>query len=112
MPAQAPLERLAFDSPVSVGNGQGGQRQGWKEQFQSRAHIRFLRGGETVIAARLSGTQPVVVTIPNHEAARAVTTEWRIRDARTGTIYNIRTNPVQSDDRRWLEITAESGVAQ
>lgn len=104
------IQRVAFDRNVPVPDGQGGNRKDWVEQFQNRAHFRYLRGGESVIAARLAGTQPVVVTIPAHQAARGITPEWRMRDVRTGVIYNIRTIPVPSDDRRWLEITAESGV--
>lgn len=103
--------RVAFDMAIATPNGQGGTKKGWSEQFQSRANFRFLRGGETVIGARLSGRQPVVVTIPSHQKARDVTPEWRMRDARDGTVYNIRT-AIPSDDRRWVEITAESGVAE
>jgi head-tail adaptor len=101
---------LAFDAPAPVGNGQGGMLQGWIKQYQCRAHIRFLRGTETVIAARLAGRQPVVITVRNCAAARAVTIDWRIRDLRSALEYNVRTAPVPSQDRIWLEILAESGV--
>lgn len=102
--------KVALDAPTQTPNGQGGMLQGWAEQFTCAAHIRFLRGSETVIAARLAGRQPVVMTVRNCAAARAVTVDWRIRDLRSGLEYNVRTAPVPSQDRAWLEITAESGV--
>lgn len=102
--------KIALDAPTQMPNGQGGMLQGWSEQYVCWANIRFLRGSETVIAARLAGRQPVVITVRNCAAARAVTVDWRIRDLRSGLEYNVRTAPVPSQDRAWLEITAESGV--
>lgn len=79
-------------------------------EFTTRAHIRYLRGGETVQAARLQGKQPVVVTVRRSRQALALTTDATMRDARTGTKYNIRAI-VPSENRQFIEITAESGVA-
>jgi hypothetical protein len=39
-----------------------------------------------------------------------VTTDWRVRDVRTGTIYNIR-DITPSDDRAFLDFLVQSGVA-
>lgn len=102
-------DRVAFDAPVEVPNGGGGVQTGWREEMQAFARIRYLRGGETVIAARLASRQPVVVTIRASQAALMIRPTWRMRDARAGTVYNIRTI-VPSDDRQYLELTAESGV--
>jgi head-tail adaptor len=104
--------RVAFDALVRGQDGYGGEKLGFadaSEAFEAWAHFRYLRGGETVQAARLRGQQPVVVTIRSSVAARAVTTEHRMRDLRTGEVYNIRAI-VPTEDRRFLEITAESGV--
>ena len=115
--------RVAFDAPAENPDGYGGVEIGWDTQnaIEARAHFRFLRGGETVQAARLEGKQPVVVTIPNSAAARAITSAWRMRDVNAGTLtsgddwdgpsYQVRTAPVMTDDRHWLEIMVESGVA-
>lgn len=102
--------RLAFDAPVATPNGQGGQLMGWTERLQAYGWIRWLRGSETVIAARLAGRQPAVVTIPSSAAARLITTEWRMRDVRSGEEFNIR-SIVESDDRADIELTVEKGVA-
>lgn len=107
------FEKVAFDAPLDVPDGHGGVEVGWDTDncVNSRADFRYLRGGETVQAARLQGKQPVVVTVPNCEDARAITPGWRMRDLRAATIYNVRSGPVPSDDRRYLEFTVESGVA-
>lgn len=103
-------ESIAFDAPSEVSDGQGGTIFGWQERYRCRAHYRYLRGGETVQAARLEGRQPVVITVRASSETSQVKTEWRIRDTRTGTEFNIR-SIVPTEDRRFLEITAESGVA-
>ncbi len=102
--------RVAFDAPIDSPNGQGGTVRGFEEQHQCNAAFLFLRGGETAIASRLAGKQPAVVTIGNCAAAREIGTDWRMRDVRTGVTYNIRAI-IPSDDRAWLELTVESGVA-
>ena len=104
-------QSVAFDAPASADDGLGGTEIGWSEEFTARAHYRFLRGGETVQAARLDGRQPVVVTVRNCSDARMVTNNWRMRDVNTGKVYNVRADPVPSDDRIWMEILVESGVA-
>lgn len=108
--AQSLQQSIAFDEPTEVSDGQGGTILGWQERYRCRAHFRFLRGGETVQAARLEGRQPVIVTVRSSSETRQVKTEWHIRDARTGTLYNVR-GITPTDDRRFLEILAESGVA-
>ncbi len=101
---------MAFDAPVVTTDGMGGHQAGWDERFIAWAGVRHLRGGEAVMAARLASRQPVVVTLRASAAAAAIGTDWRLRDTRTGTAFNIRTI-VPSDDRAMIEITAESGVA-
>lgn len=101
---------VSFHQPVQSPNGQGGVIETFSEAFYCRAGFRSLRGGETVIASRLAGKQPVVVTIRYSAAAARVTPEWRMHDDRSGEAYNIR-SIVLTDDRRWLELTAERGVA-
>lgn len=103
-------EIVAFDAPTSAPDGYGGVEVGWSEQFETRAHFLYLRGGETVQAARLAGKQPVVATIRANDAARAVSTGYRMRDVRRGVEYNVRA-AVETDDRQHIEVTAESGVA-
>lgn len=114
-------ERVAFDAPHDEPDGSGGIETGWREGISNAAaHFRYLRGGETVQAARLEGRQPVVVTVWANIWTRKITPDWRMRDLRReefdedGALmrgeYNIR-SVVETEDRKWIEITAETGVA-
>ncbi|WP_337183852.1 head-tail adaptor protein [Shinella sp.] len=102
---------VVFERPMKVPDGHGGRIDGWGEPVTADASFRFLRGGETVQAARLAGRQPVVVTVYDNSQTRAVRTSWRMRDLRSGEVYNVRSGPVPTDDRQDLEFTVESGVA-
>ncbi|WP_411036155.1 head-tail adaptor protein [Shinella sp. BYT-45] len=102
---------VVFEKPMKVPDGHGGRTDGWGDPVTADASFRFLRGGETVQASRLSGRQPVVVTVYDNSQTRAVRPSWRMRDARSGEIYNVRSGPVPTDDRQYLEFTAEGGVA-
>lgn len=102
--------RFAFDARVEQQDGRGNTVASWLERFQCRAGVLNMRGGETVMAARLEGRRPVVVTVRNFPATRQVTTDWRCRDVRTGEAFNVRA--VQpSQDRAYIEFLCESGVA-
>jgi head-tail adaptor len=109
------FQKVAFDRPVSGDDGHGGRKQGWghpDDAVQERAHFRFLRGSEVVQAARLQGRQPVVVTVRNNPGTGQIDASWRMRDVQTGIVYAIRSGPVPTDDRQYLEFTVESGVAE
>ena len=103
-------DRFAFDEPTAEPNGMGGTINGWAERWTCAAHVRYLRGGERVMQGRLSGVQPVVITIRASHASEAIGRDWRARDVRRGTIYNIR-SIVPSDDRAMLEMTCEEGAS-
>lgn len=104
------IESVAFDAPTQTADGSGGTDAGWAEAHACRAKFRYLRGGEAVMAARLQGKQPVLVTIWNCADARAITPAYRMRDVRTGAVYNVR-SIVPTDDRAELDLLCESGVA-
>jgi SPP1 family predicted phage head-tail adaptor len=102
--------RVLFDEPVLAQDGGGGNETVWTERFSRRAHYKRLRGSEQVLASRLTGVQPTIVTVRFNGQTLNVSETWRIRDARTGEIFNIRSSII-SDDRQWLDLTCESGVA-
>lgn len=111
---------VALDEPTVQPDGSGGQEAGWSERMTVWAAFRWLRGGETVQAARLEGRQPAVITLSATKQTRLITPAWRLRDLRKYAapepgdsvrgVYNIRA-VVETEDRRWIEITAETGVA-
>lgn len=73
------------------------------------ARIRILKGSETVIAARLQGTQTAVISLRNQPSLASVTTAWRAVDARTGQTFNIRA--ITPDERgAFVDLLAESGI--
>ena len=103
--------RFQFQQRREQSDGMGNTVSDWVSQFTLAAGRSFLRGGETVIAARLENKQPAIVTIRNSTDARQITADWRAIDVRDGRVYNIRETPKESDDRGFLEFLAESGVA-
>lgn len=115
-------ERLAFDSrgPRSPNAPDDGNTEGaFVQRFERRARRQFLRGTEEVTAARLEGRQPVLFTVRACSQTRQITTDWQIRDVRsgefvggkwTGASYAIKAvNP--TEDHAWIDILAEAGVA-
>ena len=107
--ARSLFEKFTFSTITEVPDGHHGFDE-VETDCRLRANIRYRRGGETVQAARLTGKQPVVVTVRRSSQTASLTTDDKMRDARTGTKYNIR-SVVPTDDRQFIEITAESGVA-
>lgn len=102
--------RVAFDQRIIVDDGYGNTVGDWKEQFRVFAGFTHLRGGETVIASRLQGQHVQVIFVRSSAQTRKVTTEWRVRDVRTGVSYNIR-DITPTHDRIWIDFLTQSGVA-
>lgn len=100
-------DRVALDRPVLDADG---VREGWTEAALLPARILYLKGGETVQAARLAGRQPAVVTVRAAGAPAGLSPEWRLRDPRRGVVYQLRA-VVPAPDPAWLELTVESGTA-
>lgn len=103
-------ERVAFDRRVTLDDGHGNKRGEFEERFQCWGGYTYLRGGETVIAARLEGRQPIVVRIRSSSASRAVAPDWRMRDLRTGVAYAVQ-SVTRSDDRAFVDVMVQSGTA-
>lgn len=106
-------ESITFQSREEVDDGYGNQVSGdWADQFTVAANFKPLRGTETVMAARLAGSQPYVVTVRQSELTRQVRPEWRFIDARnTGREFNIRAIHDPDGRNAWFEILAVEGVA-
>jgi len=104
-------ERVAFDKRVPVADELGNEQGDWTEQLVVWARIRPLVGGETVQGARLGGEQPVVISIHSSADAKEIRPDWRARDARTGTLYNIRTVTNTDERGAYIDITATAGQA-
>lgn len=121
MGAGALRELVTFEYRASVDDGYGNVSGAWTPAFPDDAsppvnktffaRIKPLRGGETVQAARLAGKQPVVVTVRSSSQSRQVRVEWRLIDARLGTIYNVRSIVNPDEKGAFLDMECEAGVA-
>lgn len=85
---------------------------GWATQFSVRAGFQPRNGGEAVVAGRLQGVQPYIVTMRQSSDTRRITTGWRLVDAHNETrVFNVRTVADPDGKRQWLEMLVEHGVA-
>lgn len=94
-----------FGNPVPNGDD-------WKTYFHVRAGLVPRNGGEAVIAGRLQGRQPYIVTVRQNSNTRMITPEWRLVDDRDPKrVYAVRTVADPDGKRMWLELLVEHGVA-
>ncbi|WP_341989761.1 phage head closure protein [Azorhizobium sp. AG788] len=105
--------RMRFEARAVVADdGYGNTEGAWTEQFTIAAKVKPLRGGESVLAMRLSGTQPVVMTVRQSAQTRAIRADWRAVDAHSGEVFALTSPPTDMDGTRaWLDILATSGIA-
>lgn len=104
-------QRFQFSERVEQEDGAGNFEGAFVPQFEMAANRKFLRGGETVMAGRLQNVQKVIICVRNCTQARLITAGWMAKDMRTGIEYAIHEDPQLSDDRQWLEMLCQSGVA-
>lgn len=114
MPAGKLRERLLFQSPMSGDDGYGNTVDGWQDEKAIWAEVRPIKGGggEQVLGQRLSGVQPVIISVRYSRFSRGIASDWRAIDTRTETLYQVKSPPTDMDGRReYLDMLAESGVA-
>lgn len=103
--------KVTLQRPMAGSDGGGGVLDGFVDAFTCRAEYVHLRGGESVLAARLEGVHTLVIRVRASSETRAATTDWRIVDARDETVYNIRDISEDEDSRLWLDFLCQKGVA-
>lgn len=109
MRAGALKERVSFAVRNEQDDGYGNTLAGWIEQFQDAAEFVHLRGGETVISARLENRHPQLIRVRASAATRRVTADWRITDTRSGKEYAIH-DVTASPDNKTIDFLCERGV--
>lgn len=103
-------ELVAFDQIAESDSSYGLMAGEWEEMFRTAARIKNLRGSEPVIAQRLQGVQPAVIKVRSFSDTRLVDASWRVRNVRSGAVYNIRA--VTPDERGfYIDLLCEAGVA-
>lgn len=88
---RARVEFQAREALAVPGDEHGTAVGEWRHQFATRAKMVPLRRGEAVIAGRLQGVQPYILTIRAGAAPATLSTDWRVIDKSTGQAFNIRT---------------------
>ena len=105
-------EVFSFQSRRQQDDGAGNEVSGpWVEQCKAAAERTALRGTETVMASRLQGVQPYLVTVRYSTGTAAVTTEWRAVDTRTGVSYAIQTT-VPRERHDYIDMMLVEGLAE
>jgi len=97
---------LTFQRPVLIEDEFGGTQQNWEDVFQTWGHIRYLRGGESVMQARLESRQPVILTIHQNEDTLKIESDWRVIYG--SQIFELKETPRPNHERRpYLEVLAQ-----
>ncbi len=103
-------EKVVFENEVEVDDGYGGKIITWAQQHVCRAQFIYHRGTEDVENARLQGQKVYKVKIRSCDTALTIEPDYRMTDARRGTIYNVREVDGVTD-RAWVYLVVESGVS-
>ncbi|MGU3494216.1 head-tail adaptor protein [Xanthobacteraceae bacterium A53D] len=102
---------VAWEKRAAIDDGYGNTEGDFVEQYRCHAERTAMRGGETVIASRLQGTQPYVLRIRQCAAARTITPDWQARDVRSGQVTQIKSIADPDDRGAYLDIMVVEGVA-
>lgn len=110
--AAGPLnQRWRFEKRSESADGYGNTVSTWSAQFTAWTGRRDLRGGEGVMASRLEGKQPAILTVrAATSTTRTITTDWRAVNVNTGQVMNVR-SVTETPDRKFIEMLCEAGVA-
>jgi head-tail adaptor len=81
-------EKVTFQRRDESPDGHGNELGGWTDQFSEPCRLTPRLGGEEVIAARMSGVQPYIMTVRSSRRTRSVSAGWRAFDTRKGTGEN------------------------
>lgn len=101
-------DQAIFERRSNVQDGFGNYIGEWVPAFTRWCSVNALRGGETVIASRLEGRQPAIVTVRSDPETDMIDPEMRATI--NGRAYNIREVPRLTEDGLYLEFLAEAGV--
>ena len=103
-------EVVRFQTSTETDDGYGNPIAGaWATEFKARARIMPKMGSEAVVAARMQGMQPYVITIRSNAQARLVTPAWRAINDRTGAVYDIKAIANPDERNAFLELLVTEG---
>lgn len=92
-------EKIHFQQRSQEDDGYGNQTSGpYRTIFSEPAELIPGTGSETVIAARLAGTQPYTIIVRSSSRTRQIDTSWQAVDARDASrVFDI--TAVSNPDR-------------
>lgn len=103
--------RIAFDQRATASDDGAGLKPGdWVEQFTRSSGIQYLRGGEEVISQRMAGVIPAVITVRNDPQTRLITSAWRARELKSGSVFNIRALPPPDAKPLTIDLLCDTGT--
>ncbi|WP_303698774.1 head-tail adaptor protein [Brevundimonas naejangsanensis] len=100
-------ERWAFQQ-----RGGSAGRAEWDAGFTRWTEVTWLRGSEAVMQDRLTGVQPVILTVKEDGETRSITAGFRAVDLRNGANAANVTGVSPAKKRGFLDILATIGIAQ
>lgn len=99
-------KRAALSEPVEAVDADGQIVQSYALRATVWANVKPLRGGESVMQARMESRSPAIITVRASSQSRQITSEWRaVIDGKT---YHVREDPRETQDRAFLEFLAEA----
>lgn len=99
-------KRAALKEPFEDVDADGQIIQSYPTRGTVWANIRHLRGGESVITARLQSRSPAIITVRTSSLTRCITSEWQV--VIDWKIYEVKEDPRETQDRAFLEFLVEA----
>jgi SPP1 family predicted phage head-tail adaptor len=100
-------------APIS--DGAGNEVATWETLCERAAAMKALpvtgASPEAVIQGRLTGTAIVTIVVRYDAKTKQITTDDRAVHVSTGDVYNIRSALDLDNDRRWITLDCQKGVA-
>lgn len=93
-------ERVAFDAPSGSTDAFGGKADTFANGNTVAAQWVYGKGDESVQAARQAGRFAYKIKVRSSAETRAVTTDYRMRDVRDGTTWNITEVDARSQEAK------------
>lgn len=107
MTATAKLDcRATFAEPFKEKDRDGKVIQRHVDQFTVWANARWLRGGETVMQARMQSRSPAIMTVRSSPDSGRITAEWKM--FMDGREFDVKERPRLTEDRAFYELMVEA----
>lgn len=105
-------DKVGFERRSGGANVGGVVKAAWAPlEIERSARVVARMGGEGVLAARQSATQPFEITVRYDSKTRTLTTDDRVVDLRRpGRMWGIKSiGEVEGGRDRWLNLLCEAG---